>query len=202
MAAIFASRPSVSRLAVSLTCDIMTVTSTYHGQICGKLEESVPAEFRSELFLMSNCRSRYEKFHAKKLHARVRSREPSRIPIKELMHVFQKSRKLRTHSRHFPQSSKVHCYTNYFKYGCGERNPFITGLNWRKKHVRVDEKKYFDHNVKEISVNQLRETYYPPETTKLARNFLFSRTSIRELITAKRCFPQTLKKIQVLELLI
>ena len=106
--------------------------------------------------MMSNCRSRYEKFHAQKLHARVRSREPNRIPIKELMRVFRKSRKLRRQvrrniSRSFPQSSKIHCYTNYLKCCCGKKNPFLTGLNWRNKHVRVDEKKYFDHRKRNIS---------------------------------------------------
>ena len=125
----------------------MALTSTYQGQICGKSEESVPAEFSSELFLMSNCRSRYEKFHAKKRHPRIRSREPSRIPIKELMLIFRKNRRLRTQvrrniSRSFPQSSKIHCYTNYFN--CAQKNPFVTGLNWVKKHVRMNDGEYFN----------------------------------------------------------
>ena len=126
----------------------MAFTSMYRDQVCCQLEE-ISAEFSSELFLLPSCRSRYERFHAKR-YARVRSREPSRIPIKELMRVFRKSRKMRRRarrniSRSFPQSSKIHCYTNYFDCCCGKNSPFRTCLNWKNKHVRLNEGKHFNH---------------------------------------------------------
>lgn len=81
--------------------------------------------------LLVGCRSRRDKFKAdvagKKLNRKcptrgrrhkLRCREPSRIPQKELTRVFRKSRKLRREvrraiSKNFPKSSHIHYYVRF-----------------------------------------------------------------------------------------
>ena len=76
-----------------------------------------------EPVLSGNRRSRYEQFHSihsncarKNRRCPRRSREPSRVPLKELTRVFKKSKKLRRLTRehiskNIPKSSKMHDYT-------------------------------------------------------------------------------------------
>ena len=66
------------------------------------------------------------------------------------MRIFRKNRRLRAQvrrnvSRSFPQSSNIHCYTNYFDCCCGKNSPFRTGLNWKNKRVRLNERKHSSH---------------------------------------------------------
>ena len=122
-------------------------------EYCSSADTAV--EILHETIRKSNsCRSRYAKFRANvagkhRNCQRDRSREPSRIPRKQLAHVFRKSRKLRQFarnaiSRNFPKSSNIHYYTsaaaseraNMYRYNIRssfKRNTLSTRLNSRKK---------------------------------------------------------------------
>ena len=116
------------------------------------------------------CRSRYERFKAnatRKRHTcrRARSREPRRIPPKELARVLRKSRQLRRLARNsilrnFPKSSKIHDYTavvafqraSMYGYVCsgGKRNMFRTRLNWRNNFVETSQRKPSNNNRRKL----------------------------------------------------
>ena len=81
--------------------------------------------YEADIINRSELRSRYAKFILKqeeeRLHnprrAFTRDREPSRIPVKKLAQIMNKSRGIRGKvrkyiSKNVPRSSKIHCYVN------------------------------------------------------------------------------------------
>lgn len=104
---------------------------------------------KSSLSKEECIRSRYAKFLASECVIRPcavphRDREPSRIPIKQLTRVMNKSRKVRKVIRKYiaknvPMSSKIHCHINkcgfsHHSVHCKFKGIRTRGLWFRKLH--------------------------------------------------------------------
>ena len=107
-------------------------------------------------FVQTLDRSRHAKFISSAKNIRTRSREPSRIPVKKLQRVLQKSRKVRKYVRrtlrkNFPQSSGIHYVTHaafqrqyMYGYSCTYRNKYLRRRNTvSRTWFRADRTKCF-----------------------------------------------------------
>lgn len=109
--------------AIQLKTDTHSSESEGQNSYVNKLEVTVTSRLgKDESLSITDCTSSYTEFihhHCAKSDSSVRrDHEPSRIPLKQLTHVFQKSRKIRKLVKKYiiknvPHSSQIHLYTTF-----------------------------------------------------------------------------------------